>query len=130
MMIKMNDNTKAGEKRSESRLNDEIIVFIETYSSPQSERQFANMVISKTIDLSANGFQVLMDNPLPLNSILRVCLETANHPQPFILAGEVIRQSGTVLPGQYSIGFQLLESEQTDIAEWKKYIAQRLAEEN
>ena len=130
MTIKNTGGKQSNEKRSEFRLNDEITVFIETFAAPQSERQSANMVISKTIDLSANGIQVIMDNPLPLNCILRLCLETITDPQQFILTGEVVRQFETSMPKQYSIGFQLLESEQTDIAQWKKYIAKRLAEEN
>jgi hypothetical protein len=128
--MKNTDDKKTGEQRSEYRLNEEITIFIETYSSPESEQQPATMVISKTVDLSANGIQIIMDNLLPLNSILRLCLETVEGPQRFILAGEVVRQSEIGALGQYAIGFQLLESDQTDIAEWKKYIARRLAEDN
>lgn len=129
-MMKNTDGKKTGEQRSEFRLNEEITIFIETYSSPENERQPATMVISKTIDLSANGIQIIMDKRLPLNSILRIGLETITDPQRFVLTGEVVRQSEMAILGQYSIGFQLLESEQTDIIEWKKYIAKRLAEKN
>jgi len=129
-MMKDTDHKKNHDKRSEFRLNEEITVFIETFSSPQSECQPANMVISTTIDLSANGIQIAMDNPLPLNSILRLCLETADNRRQFILVGEVVWQSETSNPKQHLIGFQLLESEQTDVAQWKEYIARRLAEEN
>ena len=123
------DNNKTRDKRSEFRLNDEITVFIETVSAP-GENESTNMVISKTIDLSANGIQVIMDDPLPINCILRLCLETIDHQQHFILAGEVIRLSEIPVIKQYAVGFQLIESDHTDIAAWKKYIAKRLAEEN
>ena len=129
-MTKTIYNKPASDKRGEFRLDDEITIFIETYSSPQSAHESTSMVISKTIDLSANGVQVIMDGPLPMNSILRLCLETVDHQQRFMLTGEVLRQSKVPTSSQYSIGFQLLESDQTDIVEWKKYIAKRLTEEN
>ncbi len=118
------------EQRSEFRLTDEAMVFIETYASPAGEDlPCNNIVISKTVDLSANGLQVIMDKPLPLHSLLQLCVEISGLDRRFHLAGEVVWLAETSEPRRYLIGFKLLESEQTNIADWKAYICDRLSEE-
>lgn len=117
------------EQRSEYRLADTITIFIETFSAPAGESRLANsIVISKTIDVSANGIQVVMDKPLPLGSILQFCLETKGGDERFHLAGEVMWLSETAQQKQYLVGFKILDAEQTHISEWKQYICQRLGE--
>lgn len=109
-------------QRSEWRLTDEFTAFIETFAD--NDNQGAGLVITKTVDVSANGIQIALDYSLPLQSLLRLCIESSDSEPPFMLTGEVAwlrpRDQQTL------IGFRLLESEDTDIIRWKEYIARCL----
>lgn len=115
----MPDNTS--DKRSEFRLADEIAVFIETESSPDSSKTQA-ITVSKTLDISANGLQIMIDSILPLRSLLQLCLEISQ--QRFYVIGEVMwcKKDGQ----QFLVGFQLLNSDHTDIQAWKQYVCRQL----
>jgi hypothetical protein len=113
------------EKRSELRLEDEVAVMVETCSSPDGKEQPTKIVISRTVDVSANGIQVVMDRPLSLKSMLQLCVEVG-HDRRFFLTGEVMWVMETEESKRYLTGFQLLVSEQTDILGWKTYIYERL----
>lgn len=113
------------DKRSEFRLSDEIAVFIEMESAPDQpleKNQTPLIGVSKTLDISANGVQILIDSPRPLNSLVQLCLQAAQ--QRFYVIGEVmwLRAAGE----EFLAGFQLLESEHSDIAAWKEFICRRL----
>ena len=110
-------------KRSELRIAEETVIFVETYSSPQCEARNSSVVISKTVDISANGIQVIMDKPVELGSILQVCVEFRDEPQHYHLTGEVKWVAGVGRDKEYLVGFLLYESEQTDIEAWKHRIA-------
>jgi hypothetical protein len=114
------------EKRAEYRIRDSISIIIETISSPDGKQSPANVVVSKTIDMSANGVQVVLDHPLPLHSILSICIDDAEKDQRFRLQGEVMWESETAEQKRYLVGFKLIESRGTDIREWKEYIASSL----
>lgn len=110
-------------KRAELRIGEEMVIFVETYSSPQGEARNSSVVISKTVDISANGVQVVMDKPVEVGSILQVCVEFRHEPYHYHLTGEVKWVAGAGQEQEYLVGFQLLESEQTDIEAWKHRIA-------
>lgn len=111
-------------QRSECRLTNLFTVYLETHSSPQENAQPAGLVITKTVDVSANGIQIVLDDTLPLQSILQLCLESSDDEAPFMLTGEVawLRPQDK----QMLTGFRLLESDDTDIIRWKEYIARCL----
>lgn len=105
------------ELRGEYRLGESFTVFLESPSSA--------LVITHSVDASANGIQIILDQPLPLQAIVRICLESHEAPhRRFLLSAEVTwaKQSA----GQHLVGLQLLESSDTDIIDWKEYIAGRL----
>lgn len=120
------ENDNSNSKRSEYRLTHPLTAFIETYSSPQGDAQPANLAITKTIDISANGIQVALDYPLPLHSILRLYLEGTKEHEKFILTGEVAWERAQA--GQTLIGFRFMDLDNTDIIKWKEYIAECLME--
>ena len=118
----------AWNQRLEARILSEVTIFVETYSSPTGEAISPNIVISKTLDLSANGLQVVMDHALPLGSILEICIDFGLQQPRYHLIGEVrwVRKApGSLL---FLTGFQLLDSEGTQIEEWKKRIVELLAD--
>jgi hypothetical protein len=115
-------------QRSELRVNQELAVFVETYSTPSGEWRRPNVVVSKTVDLSANGLQIVMDKPMATGSILQLCVEFIGEPTHYHLTGEVKWVATVGRKHDYLVGFLLMESDGTDIELWKLRIAQMLAD--
>lgn len=110
-------------KRSEPRIASQVAVFVETYSAPSSEAVSTNIVISKTLDVSANGLQVVMDSPLHIGSILQLCIEFTQDHQRYHLVGEVRWVSRTRFEKHFLVGFMLLDAGQSHIEDWKQKVA-------
>ena len=117
--------TPINSQRSESRLTHDFTVFVESHFAPDANNA-SGVVVTKSIDVSANGVQIALDYALPLQSLLRLCLESNDGEAPFLLAGEVawLRPK----EAQTLVGFRLLDSDDTDIIRWKEYIARCLLE--
>ena len=115
---------KASERRSEYRLGEQVTIFVERYAAEFDNSRAASIMICDSVDISANGVQVRMDQPLPLGTILRLCAQFSGGRESLYLVGEVkwLREE----EGRYCIGFALFESEQTDIVAWKELIASQL----
>lgn len=112
-------------KRGEARIYSEITVFVETFSAPTGEALDNNIVISKTLDLSANGLQVVMDRPIHLGSVLQLCLSFGND-ERFYLVGEVRWVSRSDDNEHFLVGFQLLESDNSHIEDWKHKVSEMM----
>ena len=56
--------SQENDKRSELRLQEEIAVFLEYESSPNSMRE-GKILFNQTQDISANGLQVISESSLP-----------------------------------------------------------------
>jgi hypothetical protein len=115
---------KASERRSEHRLDEHVTIFVERYAAEFDNSRAASIMICDSVDISANGVQVRMDQPLPIGTILRLCAQFSGGRESLYLVGEVkwLREEA----GQHCIGFELFESEQTDIVVWKELIAAQL----
>lgn len=113
-------------QRTELRVSKELAIFIETYSSPTGEARSPDIMISKTVDMSANGLQIVMDKPAALGSILQLCVEFIGEPTHYHLTGEVKWVAKIGREKDYLVGFLLLESDRTDIEAWKHRIAQMI----
>ena len=124
MSSKREQDNAASERRSEQRLDEGVTIFVERQSAAYDNSNPANIVICKSIDISANGLQVRMDEPIPLGTILRLCAQFSSGRESLYVVAEVkwLRQEGD----SYCIGFALFESEQTDIIAWKELIAGRM----
>ena len=125
----MNDDSlhaaaSAAERRSETRLNESVTIFVERYAADFDNTNPASIIICKSVDISANGLQVRMDQPIPLGTILRLCAQFSSGREALYVVGEVRWQREE--DSGYCIGFGLFESEQTDIIAWKELIAGRL----
>ena len=110
-------------QRAELRVCKEMAIFVETYSSPAGESRSPNIVISKTVDVSANGLQIVMDKPAAPGSILQVCVEFLGEPTHYHLTGEVKWVAKIGRENDFLVGLLLLESDQTDIEAWKHRVA-------
>ena len=112
-----------GEKRQEFRLTTQETMFLEL-SLPHESEQTPKMVVCNTVDISANGLQVAMDNMLPAGSIHQLGIELENPSRRFHLVGEVKWCRPRERTG-YLIGFALYESDDTDIEAWKQAMVER-----
>ncbi len=112
------------EQRQEYRLNNQLTVIIELDSPADSE---PTLVVSNSLDISANGLRAIAPQAVPTDNILRCCIRDATSDRQFLLVTEVkwCRPYGD--DGDFLIGLSLFDSAGTDIVEWKEYIAQTCA---
>lgn len=112
------------EKRIEPRIDQQTTVFIEVCSASFDNSEPASVVICHSLDLSANGLQVKMDQAVAIGTILRICAEFSDGEDPLYLVGETkwVKADGNY----FAIGFELYDAENTDIAGWKNVIANML----
>ncbi len=116
------------ERRSESRVDGRATIFVERLAADYDGSRPASIIVCRSLDISANGMQVRMDQPVPVGAILRLCAQFPNGERSLYLVGEVrwVRREGTL----HCIGFSLYESEQTDIVAWKELIARYLSDDD
>ena len=114
---------QSAEQRQEFRLLTELTVFVELPTDLSDGEP--DIMISRSLDISANGFRVIADRDLPVGSILRTCLQGSVEMQKYILITEVkwVRPYGR--QGEFLIGLSLFESEDSDIMAWKEFIARQ-----
>ena len=116
----MNNNE---EKRQESRLPAQETLFLEL-AVANDTGVAPKILICNTVDISANGLQVMLDDTLPLHSIHQLGIELENPAQRFHLVAEV-KWCRPHADGGYLVGFALYESDDTDIEQWKQAVAAR-----
>ena len=110
------------EKRSDLRLALECIVcFLEVQTS-FGDNSKAKELICGISDISANGIRIDLDQELHTGALHKVRIQLPEENSAFHLVGEVAwsRTSDEFGP---QAGILLIESDDTDIAEWKKRIA-------
>ena len=108
------------EQRQEYRLETQLTVFLELDDDQGHEPV---IVISRSLDISANGLRIITDRELTLGSILRSCVQTHDIATRFMLITEVKWLQPWQNPGEFLVGLALFESEDSNILEWKEYIA-------
>jgi hypothetical protein len=109
--------------RSETRLDIEATIFIEIIASDSGSA--GNVIMCNSLDLSANGLQVMVDEEISVGSIFRLCIDLKDA-DPIFLVAEVKRQEADAETGGFKIGLLLFESEDTDIQRWKELVASLL----
>jgi len=114
---------KPSEKRTELRLRGAFTVLIETWSAAPGDRQPPRVVICNTLDVSANGLMLCLDDPLPMEAIFQLHIESASPPYRFHLVGEVRWSEDLGKPNGHRTGFFLYDSDGSDIVAWKRLVA-------
>lgn len=112
------------DQRQEYRLDNQLTVIIELDSSANGE---PTLVVSKSLDISANGLRVIAHEAVATDIILRCCIRDEQNDCQFLLVSEVKWCRAHEIASDYLIGLNLFDSEGTDIVKWKEYIAQRCA---
>jgi hypothetical protein len=115
------------EQRQEYRLNNQLTVIIELDSSADGD---PTLVVSNSLDISANGLRVIAPQAVPTDNILRCCIRDAASDSQFLLVTEVKWCQPYGAEGDYLIGLCLFDSEGTDIVMWKEFIAQSVTDMN
>ena len=116
----MNNN----DQRQEYRLDNQLTVIIELDSSDTGE---PTLVVSKSLDISANGLRAIAHEAVATDIILRCCIRDERNDRQFLLVSEV-KWCRPHSDGDYLIGLSLFDSDGTDIVKWKEYIAQNCAD--
>lgn len=114
------------EQRQELRLSAEETVFIEVDDGGLDEPPLIQ--ISHSLDISANGVQLISDRPLEPGHIHRLCLQLVNPERRFYLTAQVAWCRPRPGDEGYILGLQLLESMGTDVQGWKAWIAERIGQ--
>lgn len=111
------------ERREETRLNRSAFLYVETVSSAPDSNDGPVVVACKTLDFSANGLQVQMNEKLTAGAIHQMALDLPTSKERFQLTGEV-RWVRPLPSGEaYVAGIMLFDSEGTEIIDWKLAIA-------
>jgi len=114
----------ADERRFELRLAECATVFVERLAAAYDNSLPADIVGGHSIDVSASGLRARLDKPVRTGSILHLCAQFNDDRQPLYVVGEVKWQ---IPEGScYCIGFELFDSEQTDIDGWRGMILRQL----
>lgn len=109
-------------ERLDTRLELEETIFIEILASNSNEA--GSVMMCNSLDLSANGLQVIVDEDISPGSIFRLCIDL-KFADPIFLVAEVKWRCADEVAGGFRIGFLLFESDDTDIDRWKKLMAER-----
>jgi|TARA_B110000240_G_C13238383_1_gene342075 hypothetical protein len=111
------------EHREETRLELEATIFIEIIASDSSSP--GSITMCNSLDLSANGLQVVVDDDISMGSIFRLCIDL-READPIFLVAEVKWKRPDPETEGFRIGFLLFESDDTDIQRWKELVAHML----
>ena len=112
------------EQRIETRVDTETTIFLERLNAGRTQDNAVIMCTS--LDISANGLQVLVDEEIAAGSILRLCVDLKDD-EPIFLVGEVMWKRFDTDADAWRLGFLLFEADGSDIQRWKETIATLLA---
>lgn len=110
------------ERRRELRLSRRAAVFIQVDSASPGSGDSGTLVMCRLLDVSANGLKVRIDRELDAGALMRLAVQFAGSSAPLHLVAEV-RWQGACDGGYWEVGFVLHESLQTDIIDWKRWVA-------
>ncbi|WP_020408860.1 PilZ domain-containing protein [Hahella ganghwensis] len=127
-----NKNPLDDNLRTEPRLPHNEVIYVEIKSSGAVESSELGPVIraSETVDISANGIQVRLSQPLRVGAFIELGIIREKTGDRYDLVAEVRWQKR--LPGSvgYLVGLALLESDDTSIVEWKLAVSAMLGDDD
>ncbi|MCZ6830796.1 MAG: PilZ domain-containing protein [Gammaproteobacteria bacterium] len=114
-------------KREQPRLDEHSTIFIETLAASENSSQQESILICNSLEISASGVRVCVDDELETGALLRLGIELAELERPLYMVGEVRWCKPAQRPEQgYHVGFKLLESDGTDYEIWKKLVQEMI----
>jgi len=120
--------TTSQEQRQEYRLHSVETVFIEVAAASFDGQQAAKVVVTNSVDLSANGLQVTLPEALEIGRIFQISVQLRNTAKRVQLATEVmwVRPAES---GFFLVGLALLDSDESGLLQWKTLLADKLVED-
>lgn len=120
----------SGDNRSEYRLTGSAQVTLELESTePESGVDGpGKTLVSKTRDLSAQGFCLTTREPLMENALLSAWINLDGEPEAFQLTVDVV-WCRPASAGQWLVGLRILESDDTSYLEWVEAVARAMSED-
>ena len=109
-------------KRHYQRLVGQATAFIELMGSTIDAPDRAPIIICNSLDISRGGLRVCVDTFIEPGTILHLGLELAGLERPLYMVAEVKWARRTSAGDGYWIGFELLESDGTDLAVWQSLL--------
>lgn len=110
------------ERRRELRLSRRAAVFLQVDSATPGSGGSGTLVMCRLLDVSANGLKVRIDRELSPDALMRMAVQFAGSSAPLHLVAEV-RWLAACDGGYWEAGLLLHESLQTDIVQWKRWVA-------
>lgn len=104
------------EIRGEPRIELRETVLVEVISS--TENAPGSVIVCHSMDFSASGLQVVVEDDMPPGSIFRLCIDLTGQP-PIFLVAEVMWRRHNKGGSGYRLGFALFDAEGTDIERWR-----------
>jgi len=120
--------TSSQEQRQEYRLNSVETVFIEVAAASFDGSEAAKVVVTNSVDLSANGLQVTLSEALEVGHIFQVSVQLRGESKRVQMATEVM----WVRPGEaglFLVGLALLASDESGLHLWKTLLADKLVDD-
>ena len=118
-------------QRSQPRLDERDTIFIQTLDAADHPSEQDAIVICNSVEISATGLRVRIDDAIETGTILRLGVELQELEQPLYLVGEVRWcEPNTKGGGGYNAGFKLLESDGTDYEIWRSLLEQMIASDS
>ncbi len=124
--------TNNDEKRRDLRISLNCMVcFLEVQSLRHHQTNdspaYKQELICEISDISANGIRIDVDQPLEQGAIHSFRIQFPETSSTFHLVGEIAWSKNSKADGPQA-GILLIESDNTDIAEWKKQMAKLIVD--
>lgn len=116
--------TSGTDKRQEHRFESRFAVFIEVFSAVEGQEEKSKILICQTLDVSANGMRIALDEALVEGSIHQVCIQLNREQQRIFVTAEVKWCAESPEHSGYIMGLEIFESDNTDIQQWKEIVAE------
>lgn len=110
--------SKDSDKRSLARLAGKATVFMEWPPAAEFPTSAPSILVCNSMDFSALGLRVCVDTAIDAGSILQLGLQLPASQHTLYVVGEVRWCHYHEAERVYWVGFELLESDGTDIATW------------
>ncbi|MCK5881311.1 MAG: hypothetical protein KAG18_05490 [Sinobacterium sp.] len=116
--------------REDLRINQKISILIDYFIKDTATNNYNPVsLICEGLDVSAGGLKIHVDRELPLQAIYQAVLTTTMDEFCLAVQTKWIQCLDASRP-EYSIGLQILASDETDIIRWKKWVAEQLDKED
>ena len=112
----------SNERRTEKRIDQTAAFSLKIIFTSDNPGLLGRSLYGSTIDISASGLKLVMQNELPVDSTIDVVVTLKGNPKQYFLSGKVRWCKKADDKGNYHVGIALqdLINTDTDYKEWRK----------